>query len=191
MRKLIFAMHITLDGYVAGPNGEMDWINLPNELFDFVGELTDGADTAMYGRKTFEMMNYYWPTAGDKPDATKHDKEHSAWYNRVQKLVLSNSMQGKDTDDMKFIAGDLAKEINAIKKQVGTNILIFGSPSAVHSLMAEHLIDEFYLFVNPVLLGNGIPMFIDLKERINLTFASAKEFKAGVVSLKYETKKSL
>ena len=186
MRKLIFAMHTTLDGYVAGPNGEMDWINLPVELFDFVEKLTDAADTAMYGRKTFEMMNYYWPTAGDKPDATKHDKEHSAWYTKVKKIVLSNSMQGKDTDDIRFIAGNLTKEIDDIKKQAGKNILIFGSPSSVHALIAENLIDEFYLFVNPVLLGQGIPLFDNLKQRTNLKLLSSKTYSPeGVVCLHY------
>jgi dihydrofolate reductase len=92
MRKLIFSMHTLLDGFVAGPNGAMRWINVNDEIFDFVGAITDKADAALYGRVTYEMMQGYWPTAGDDPNASKHDKEHSAWYNKVSKIVLSRTM---------------------------------------------------------------------------------------------------
>src|SRR5689334_21295359 len=95
MRKLISSMHISLDGFVGGPNGEMDWIHVDADLFDFVGKMTDNADAALYGRKTYEMMEGYWPTAGDQPNASKHDIEHSTWYNKVQKIVISNTLAGK------------------------------------------------------------------------------------------------
>jgi dihydrofolate reductase len=184
MKKLIFSMHVSLDGYVAGPNGEMDWISLPDGLFDYVGKLTDQADTAMYGRKTFEMMDEYWPAAGERPDASKHDKQHSAWYNKVKKYILSNSMQGKGTDDKIFINGNLTEKVNKIKQQGGGDIVIFGSPSAVHSLLELSLIDEFYLMVNPVLLGKGIPVFPALKERKDFKLVSSKQFN-DVVALQY------
>src|SRR5580698_3125948 len=93
MRKLINFMHISLDGFTAGPNGEMNWIKLDNGLFDFVKTMTDEADTALYGRTTYELMEGYWPNAGDAPDASKHDKEHSEWYNRVPKVVASKTIK--------------------------------------------------------------------------------------------------
>ena len=93
MRNLIFFMHTSLDGFVAGVNGEMDWIKFDDDLFDFVATMTDQADTALYGRVTYEMMQSYWPKAGEQPNATKHDKEHSDWYNQVSKVVLSNIWQ--------------------------------------------------------------------------------------------------
>lgn len=185
MKKLIISNHVTLDGFVAGPNGEMDMFKLPDGLFDFVGKLTESADSAMYGRKTFEMMDNYWPTAGDKPNAGKHEIEHSAWYNKVDKYVLSNSMKGKDRDKVYFLQGDLAKQVNSIKQQGGGNILLFGSPAAVHSLMADDLVDEFYLFINPVLLGQGIPMFKDIKSQKDLKLKSVIDFDP-VVCLRYE-----
>src|SRR5262245_61605970 len=80
MRKIISFMHISLDGFVAGPNGEMDWIRHSAELFEYVGERIKGADTAMYGRVTYDMMESYWPTAGDQPNASRHNVEHSKWY---------------------------------------------------------------------------------------------------------------
>jgi dihydrofolate reductase len=77
MRKIIAFMHISLDGFVAGLNGEMDWIKVDEEIFDYVGKRISEGDTALYGRVTFQMMENYWPGAGDNPAATRHDIEHS------------------------------------------------------------------------------------------------------------------
>src|ERR1044071_7611968 len=124
MKKLIVSNHVTLDGFVAGPNGEMNFFKLPEGLFDFVGKLTDKADGALYGRKTFEMMDNYWPTAADTPNPSKHDIDHSTWYNKVDKYVLSNTMKGKDREKVHFIQGDIAKQVNAIKQAGEGSILI-------------------------------------------------------------------
>jgi dihydrofolate reductase len=91
MGKIVLFMHTTLDGFVAGQNGEMNWIIVDDEIFDFAGNNTDHADTALYGRVTYEMMEGYWPTAGNQPTASKHDIKHSNWYNRVTKVILSKS----------------------------------------------------------------------------------------------------
>src|SRR6267154_5195158 len=119
MRNLIFFMHTSLDGFVAGPNGEMDWINLDDALFDFVATMTDQADTALYGRVTYEMMQSYWPTAGEQLNATKHDKVHSAWYNKVSKVVLSKTIQETGLHNTKIISGQLPDNINKLKQQEG------------------------------------------------------------------------
>src|SRR5689334_9566383 len=95
MRKIISFMHISLDGFVAGPNGEMDWIKVDQELFDYVGERISKGDTSMYGRVTYDMMESYWPKAGEQPNATKHAIEHSKWYNNVHKVVLSKTIKGE------------------------------------------------------------------------------------------------
>jgi dihydrofolate reductase len=185
MKKLIFFMHITLDGYVAGPKGEMDWINLPDSLFDFVGTLTAEADVALYGRKTYQMMQSYWPTAGEKPNATKHDKEHSEWYNQVKKIVLSKSKEGIESKNTTLISENLSENINNIKNQAGKNILVFGSPTAVQSLLKENLIDEFWLSVNPILLGAGRTLFENLTSIMKLKFLDSKNFPGGIVLLHY------
>src|SRR6478736_8267018 len=109
MRNLIFFMHTSLDGFVAGLNGEMDWINLDDAMFDFVATMTDQADTALYGRVTYEMMQSYWPTAGDQPNASKHDKEHSAWYKKVPKVVLSTTMSKEGLDNTTVISEKLVE----------------------------------------------------------------------------------
>jgi dihydrofolate reductase len=187
MRRIILSMHVSLDGFVAGPKGEMDWIKLDDEMFDLVGGFTNEADTALYGRVTWEMMDSYWPTAADKPNASKHDIEHSQWYNKVDKLVLSQTMRGKKADKTKFISDNIFSEINSFKQAPGKNVMIFGSPGASHSLMAYNLIDEYWLFVNPILLGQGIPLFENIKSRVNLKSLETKVFPCGVTALHYST----
>ena len=190
MRKLIFFMHTSLDGFVAGLNGEMDWINVDDAMFDFIGTMTDKADTALYGRVTYEMMQSYWPNAGEQAYASKHDIEHSAWYNKVSKVVLSKTINEKGLDNTKVIGDQLADNINKIKKQDGKNILIIGSPRASHSLLKEGLIDEFWLFVNPVLLGQGMPLFKGVTQTTKLKRLETKTFSCGVIALHYETKRN-
>ena len=187
MRKLIFFMHISLDGFVAGVHGELDWINLDDEMFDFVATMTDKADTALYGRVTYEMMQSYWPTAGEQPNASKHDKEHSAWYNKVQKVVLSTTISEEGLDNTTVIGDHLRENITKIKQQEGKNILIFGSPTASHSLLSQGLIDEFWLFVNPIILGYGIPLYKAETETTKLKLIESKMFSCGVIALRYET----
>jgi len=178
-------MHTSLDGFVAGLNGEMGWINIDETMFDFVATMTEKADTALYGRVTYEMMQSYWPTAGEEPNASKHDKEHSAWYNKVSKIVLSKTISEKGLDNTIVISDHLADNINKIKKQDGKNILIFGSPTASHSLLSLGLIDEFWLFVNPILLGQGKPLFKNINENIKLKLVETKTFACGVIALHY------
>jgi len=186
MRNLIFFMHTSLDGFVAGPNGEMNWIKVDEEIFDFVATMTDQADTALYGRVTYEMMQSYWPKAGEQPGASKHDKEHSAWYNKVSKIVLSKTISEKGLDNTIVISDQLADKINKIKKQDGKNILIFGSPGASQSLLNQGLIDKFWLFVNPIILGQGMPLFKDITGTTKLKLAESKTFACGVIALHYK-----
>ena len=187
MRKIISFVHISLDGFVAGPNGEMNWIKVDEELFDYIGKRISETDAALYGRITYQMMEGYWPTAGDEPDASKHDKEHSAWYKKAQKLVLSKTMKGTNLPNTKIISDNLSEQINEIKQShSGSNeILLFGSPTATHSLMQHNLIDGYWLFVNPIVLGEGIPLFEGVKEKAKLKLLTTRQFKSGVTELNY------
>ncbi len=186
MRKLVLFMHTSLDGFVAGPNGEMDWIKVDDEMFEYAGNRTNEADLALYGRVTYEMMESYWPTAGDQPNATKHDLEHSRWYNHVAKIIISKTLQGKKLTNTKIISENISTEISRLKKASGKEIVIFGSPTASHSLMQDNLIDDYWLFVNPILLCQGIPLFKGIRENINLTLVKTNVFASGVVCLHYE-----
>src|SRR5690242_11773275 len=135
MRKIISFMHVSLDGFVAGPGGEMNWIKVDEELFDYVGKRIGEGDTSLYGRATYQMMEGYWPTAADKPNASRHDINHSRWYSQVHKVVLSKTMQDKILPNTTIIGDNLAERINQLKQQPGKEILLFGSPTATHALM--------------------------------------------------------
>ena len=186
MRKIISFMHISLDGFVSGLNGEMGWIKVDEEIFDCVGKRISEGDTALYGRVTYQMMENYWPTAGDKPAATRHDIEHSKWYSKVHKVVLSKTLKDAGLTNTKIISDNLPDRINEIKQQSGNDILLFGSPTATHSLIQLNLIDGFWLFVNPVILGRGIPLFVDIKDKIKLKLLpTTRQFTCGVTELNY------
>ena len=190
-------MHISLDGFVAGLNGEMDWIKVDEEIFNYVGKRISEGDTALYGRVTYQMMENYWPTAADKPTATRHDIEHSKWYSKVHKVVLSKTMKAEGPmaiglTNTKIISDNLSERINEIKQSRpasggsgGKDILLFGSPTATHSLIQLNLIDGYWLFVNPIILGQGIPLFVDIKGKMKLKLLTSRQFKCGVTELNY------
>lgn len=181
-------MHISLDGFVAGPNGEMDWIKVDEEIFDYGAQRIGKTDTALYGRVTYEMMENYWPTAADKPEATRHDIEHAKWYKKVHKIVISKTLKDETLENTEIISGNLADRINEIKKSSDSEseeILLFGSPTATHSLIQQNLIDGYWLFVNPIILGRGIPLFVDIKDKIKLNLLETRQFTCGVTELSY------
>jgi dihydrofolate reductase len=185
MRKIISFMHVSLDGFVAGPNGEMDWIKVDEEIFEYVGKRIGEGDTALYGRVTYQMMEGYWPTAADKPNASKHDIEHSRWYSKVHKVVLSKTMQDQDLANTTIISGNLSHGIHEIKQAPGEDILLFGSPTATHSLMQLNLVDGYWLLVNPIILGQGIPLFAHIHDKIKLKLLTTRSFTCGVTELNY------
>lgn len=185
-------MHISLDGFVAGPNGELDWVKIDEEIFDHVGKRIRKSDAALYGRVTYQMMESYWPTAADKPTATKHDIEHSKWYSKAHKIVLSKTMKEESLTNTTIISENLADRINEIKQSHtggSEDLLLFGSPTATHSLLQLNLIDGFWLFVNPIILGRGIPLFVDIKDKIKLNLLTTRQFASGVIELNYTVDK--
>lgn len=181
-------MHISLDGFVAGPNGEMNWIKVDEEIFDFVSRRIGETDTALYGRVTYQMMESYWPTAGDQPNASKHDVEHAKWYKEAGKIVLSASMRGAQLPNTTIISDNISQQLNEIKQSgsgSGKEILVFGSPTTTHALIEQNLIDGYWLFVNPVVLGQGIPLFTQHQAQTKLKLTSSQQFTSGVVQLSY------
>lgn len=187
MSNLVLFMHTSLDGFAAGPNGEMDWIHVDDDIFDFGEQRITKTNTALYGRVTFELMESYWPTAAEQPGASKHDKVHSAWYKTARKVVLSNTLT--NVTNATVIGKDFAAGVRKVKEETKGEILLFGSPTAAHALLAEDLIDESWLFVNPVLLGKGIPAFADIKHRQALKLLKTHVFGSGVVCLHHEMKR--
>jgi len=188
MSKIVSFVHVSLDGFVASSNGGLDWIVVNDEIFGYVEQRIRETDTALYGRVTYQMMESYWPTAADQPAATRHDMEHARWYKQARKIVLSRTMRDAHPANTKIISSNLTDEIAQLKRSTASDILMFGSPTATHALMAENLIDEYWLFVNPILLGQGVPLFKGIKNRTALNLILSKTFSSGVVCLQYENK---
>src|SRR5215472_1739806 len=129
MKRLGVFLHTSLDGFVAGPKREMDWITVDAEIFDYTATLTDDADTYLMGRTTYEMMEAYWPKAGEQPNASKHDVKHSKWYNGVHKVVISKSLHEQNLPNTTIIGKNLEQEVLDLKKLPGGGIIMFGSPT--------------------------------------------------------------
>jgi dihydrofolate reductase len=185
MRKIVSSIIMSLDNFVAGPNGDLSMFKVEEEFFDMSASLCDAADTALYGKGTYYIMQAYWPTAADNPNASAHDKQHALWYNHVPKYVLSTKLKSTEAPNAIIIRENVVEELKKLKQQEGRNIQIFGSPGVVRSLTQEGLIDEYWIFVYPVILGNGIPLFKDIKQQIDLTLVSGKLLSSGAAALHY------
>ena len=182
MRKLVALMHVSLDGYCAGPQGEMDWITLNDELFTDVHAMIAGTGAAVYGRTTYEMMRGYWPSLLDKEDADPAQRAHARWVEKSPKHTFSRTLAGSDWNNVHLHRD--AGEIAALKKGDGAPLLIFGSPALTHAFLALDAIDEFWIYLNPVLLGQGIRYF-DRGVKTPLRRVSSEMFDNGVTRFHY------
>lgn len=189
MRKLIVIAHVSLDGFVAGPKGEFDNFTGADESLKYVCRVIDDADAALFGRKSYQLINSHWPTAAQDPKASADTIKYSAWYNQVQKIVLSKTLQASAKENTRVITKDIAKEINLLKQQSGKSILIFGSPSTVHSLLELNLIDGFYLIVYPVLFGKGIVLFNESDQVRKLKLQKTTQLEFGIITQEYMLEK--
>lgn len=189
MRKVILFMHMSLDGFIAGPNGEMDWIAVNDEIFQDVIALQPAMDTALLGGTLYQDMVGYWPGVPANPESSPMDREHAQWLNSAPKLVFSNTLPGVDWENARIVRGDIAEEIAAVKAQPGKNLILFGGAAIAQSFMQRGLIDEYRLNVNPVILGGGKHLFANLNDRLNLKLINTKAYSNGVLSLVYAADK--
>jgi dihydrofolate reductase len=189
MRNVVLFMHISLDGFAAGPNGELDWISYNEELEKHAEELVSTAGAALYGRVTYKMMEGYWPTVLANPDATRHEIDHANWVENIPKYVFSRSMDKVEWNNTTLIKDNIAAEVAKLKQQPGKDLMIFGSPGLTHTFLQLDLIDEYQLTVSPVVLGRGAPLFQEVKDKTDLTLLKSKTLNSGVVTLHYATKR--
>ena len=180
MRKLVSLMHVSLDGYCGGPKGEMDWIAMNEEIFGDAGEVIHNAGAAVYSRVTHDMMRGYWPKMLGQPDSPA--VRHARWVEQIPKITFSRTMTGSDWNNVQLRRE--AKEILEDKKGEGKDLLIFGSPGLVKSFQAIDAIDEYWMFLNPVLLGEGIRFFQDPhKPRFHI--AATRRLEPDVMRFRY------
>lgn len=185
MRKVISLMHVSLDGFVAGPHGELEWAIVDTEMYEHVADMLTTVDTALYGRVTYQMMESYWPTVPANPESTAEDLHHAHWVENVHKIVFSRTLEGVTWNNTRLVKADIAEETTRLKRLPGEDLMIFGSPSIVHTLAQRGVIDEYRIHVNPIVLGGGIPLFEGIDERIDLELLNAKTFRSGVIGLHY------
>ena len=185
MRKLSVFNSVTLDGYFAGPNGDLSWAHDGSEdaeFNSFVADNAKGGGVLLFGRVTYELMASYWPT----PDALKKDPVVAERMNSLPKVVFSRTMARAPWSNTTLVKGDLAAEVRRLKEAPGENMVILGSGSIVSQLTTMGLIDEYQFVVTPVVLGKGKAMFDGIKEKLPLKLTKTRSFGNGKVFLRYE-----
>lgn len=185
MRHLVAFMHVSLDGFVAGRCREMNWITMDDEIFEDTMSLADNADTVLYGRTSYQMMESYWPTVLSNSTSTGSELRHAQWLENINKIVFSTTLETAKWKNTRLIKESIPEEIIKLKQQPGKNLMIIGSPGLTHSFMQWDLIDEYRININPVILGGGIPLF-SVPARIDLKLIGTKNFRSGVVGLHYK-----
>jgi dihydrofolate reductase len=189
MRQLILIAQTSLDGFVAGANGSFENFMGGEENLGFVCSIVQDADATLMGRVSYQLLNSAWPYTASKPNATPNEITYSNWYNAADKIVLSNTLTSKELPGATVISNNLAEAIHKLKQQPGKNILIFGSPTAVHSLVEINAIDTFWLIVHPVLFGQGIPLFRDSEKTVTLVLDKSTPLSNGTLCNKYSLHK--
>lgn len=184
MRKIILIVHTSLDGFVAGVNGEFDNFKPSPENLDFVCSLTDHSDAALVGRVSYEMLESFWPNARENKNATPSEVKYSNWYNNSEKIVISNSLPG-NKEKTTIVSDNIADRISEIKSQTGKNILMFGSPTTFETLNRLNLIDEYWVIQYPVFFGKGIPFFTRVQNPNRLKLLNVKQFSEGEIAIHY------
>ncbi|WP_342481069.1 dihydrofolate reductase family protein [Paenibacillus sp. FSL L8-0340] len=177
-RKIILDLAVTLDGFIEGTNGELDWCIMDSEMgfIHFLNQI----DTILYGRTSYDLWGQYTP--GIEQD----DAEKEIWesIHSKEKYVFSGTQKGTANKAI-FINDNILEEVNTLKNTPGKDIWLYGGASLITTFINLGLVDEFRLSVHPVVLGEGKPLFIDIKQRLNLKMVNTRKFSSGVVQLIY------
>jgi dihydrofolate reductase len=183
MRKLIAAINMTLDGFC-----DHTAVIADDELHQHYNELLSNADSLLYGRITYQLMESYWPTVVKNPTGNKPMDEFAVTIDNIPKIVFSHTLKNVDWKNTKLKKELIKEEILELKQQAGKNILA-GSPSLIVALTQLGLIDEYQLCVHPIIAGSGLPLFKNITDRINLKLLKTKSFGIGAITLYYEPTK--
>jgi len=190
MRKIVAFDRVSADGYFAAEDGGLGWV-VPEEALDRgAADNLGGADTILFGRRTYDMFESFWPHAGDEDphNPGRHSPELRAmakWINEADKLVVSRTRRDVTWTNSRLLHALDPGEIEALKRQPGKDIMIFGSGSVVSQLTEHGLIDEYQFIVGPVLLGSGRPLVSGVPATTRLALLEAKEYSSGNVKLRY------
>jgi len=178
MKKIILDLATTLDGFIEGPNGEIDWCIMDDDM-NFDGFLSN-IDSIFYGRVSYDSWGNY------QPDENAGSEEINLWETIHSKNKFVFSSQEREDQNATFINSDIAEKVTEIKQQEGKDIWLYGGASLIKTFIELNLIDVYRISLHPVALGSGKPLFEDLKSRLNLKLLKTNIFKSGVVQLIYE-----
>ncbi len=182
MRKVILFDMATLDGFFAGPNGEIDWHHVDEEFNEFAIAQLNAADGLLFGRATYQGMASYWPT----DMARTNDPIVADKMNTLPKIVFSRTLERVEWNNTRLVKGNIAEEISKLKQQPGQDWLLFGSADLASTLTNLGLIDEYRVMVNPVVLGSGQPLFKGIQDKLYLKLVNTRVFRSGNVLLCYQ-----
>ena len=185
MRKLKLQMQQTVNGYVAGPNGELDWMtwNWTDDIKQYVTDITDSIDTILLGRKMTDGFITHWDAAAKNADDPS--QEFAQKMVNAHKVVFTKTLERSEWENTVLAKGDVAEEVNRLKAQDGKDIIVYGGAGFVSSLIKEKLIDELHLFVNPAAIAAGLTIFSQIGGQLNLKLNESKTFDCGIVLLNY------
>jgi dihydrofolate reductase len=187
MRRLIFGMNVTLDGYIAAPGDDIGWGGAVEEVFLFWCEQMRMISMSLYGRKLWETMSSHWPTADEQPGATPAEIDFARSWRGTPKVVFSSTID-KVNGNARLVSGDAVAEITRLKSEDGGPMEIAGATLAAAAMRAG-LIDEYLIVTYPVLVGGGTPFFTPLDDWVNLNLVEARTFPDGVLLTRYETRR--
>ncbi len=183
MSKLIYRLSLSLDGFMEAADGDIGWSAPDAELHRHFNELDRSVDAFLYGRRLYENMSAYWPTADQDPAAPQEIRDYALIWKDKPKVVFSTTLK-RVAWNSRLVRANVAQEVQNLKDQPGTEITVGGAGLAL-SLMQLGLIDEYWLYIHPVLLGTGKPMFGPLKDKVKLRLLVNRTFSGGVLLLRY------
>jgi dihydrofolate reductase len=185
MGRLVYSMSVSLDGFVATPSRSLDWVLIDEELHSLFNDEAREMSAFLYGRRMYELMVDYWPTAETDPSATPAMLEFARIWKDKPKIVLSRTLERVEWNG-RLVRDDATEEVARLKAQPGFDMDV-GGPTTAGTLMRAGLIDEYRLFIHPMILGAGTPYFPPLEGRIGLRLLETRTFRSGVVYLRYGT----
>ena len=187
MRRLTYAMNLSLDGYIAAPGDDLGWSIPSDELFQWWSDRVGATGLALYGRKLWDGMSSHWPTADQQPDATPAQIEYAHRWRDMPKVVFSSTASTVDWNTRLF-TGDAVTEITRLKTEDGGGPMDISGATLAAAAMRAGLIDEYLLVTHPVLVGGGTPFFTHLDNWVDLTLVETRPFPDGLLLTRYETK---
>ncbi|MEU8754691.1 dihydrofolate reductase family protein [Streptomyces chartreusis] len=183
MRRVTYSMNVSLDGYIVGPDGDMDWGAPDEEVFRFWIEDVRAVGVHLMGRRLYETM-LYWETADQDPSLDAPRLEFAALWKALPKVVFSSTLSAVE-GNARLVSGDVAKEIERLRAEPGEGDIAIGGPTLAAEVAAAGLIDEYQLMVYPVLLGGGISYFPQHESRADLELVETRSYNSRVVYLRY------